>query len=101
MVGKEEPTADLLNCNFSITDDTEMMKCLAFLPTEECYLNLPADSAVDNPLDMETIKEQQDSDNDLQRQATKYADGYVRKALVQLTTFYAILSQETLRRTGK
>ena len=53
MVGKEEPTADLLNCNFSITDDTEMMKCLAYLPTEECYLNLPANSAVDNPLDME------------------------------------------------
>ena len=59
----------------------ELMKCLAYLPDEECYLNLPADSAVDNPLDMETIKEQQDADNDLQRQATKYADRYVRKSV--------------------
>jgi len=57
------------------------MKCLAHLPEEECYLNLPADAAVDNPLDMETIKEQQDADNELQRQATKYADRYVRKSV--------------------
>jgi transposase InsO family protein len=81
MVGKEEPTADPLECHFSVTDDVELMKCLAYLPDEECYLNLPADSAVDNPLDMETIKEQQDADNDLQRQATKYADRYVRKSV--------------------
>jgi hypothetical protein len=57
------------------------MKCLAYLPGNECYLNLPADSAVDNPLDIEMIKEQQDADNNLQRQATKYADRYVRKSL--------------------
>ena len=81
MVGKEEPTADPLECHFSVTDDIELMKCLAYLPDDECYLNLPADSAVDNPLDMETIKEQQDADNDLQRQATKYADRYVRKSV--------------------
>jgi hypothetical protein len=56
------------------------MECIAHLPPEECYLNLPADSAVDNPLDMEMIK-QQDADNNLQRQATKYADQYVRKSV--------------------
>jgi hypothetical protein len=71
MVGKEESTADLLDCHFSVTDDKEMMECLPHLPDEECYLNLPPDSAIDNPLDMETIKEQQDADNNLQRQATK------------------------------
>jgi hypothetical protein len=38
---------------------------MAYLPTEECYLNLPSNSAVDNPLDMEMIKEQQDADDDL------------------------------------
>ena len=81
MVGKEESTADPLECYTSVTDDKELMECMAYLPAEECYLNLPADSAVDNPLDMETIKEQQDADNDLQRQATKYADRYVRKSV--------------------
>jgi hypothetical protein len=81
MVGKEEPTADPLDCHFSVTDDNKMIECIAYLPKEECYLNLPADSAVDNPLDMEMIKEQQDADNDLQRQATKYADRYVRKSV--------------------
>jgi hypothetical protein len=74
MMGKEEPTADPLDCHFSVTDDNEMMECLAHLPDEECYLNLPPDSTIDNPLNMELIKEQQDADNDLQRQATKYAN---------------------------
>ena len=97
MVGKEEPTADPLDCHFSVTDDKKMMECMAYLLTEECYLNLPSGSTVDNPLDMEMIKEQQDADNDLQRQAIKYADRYV----VQSTSFYATLSQETLRQTGK
>jgi hypothetical protein len=59
----------------------DLTECMAYLPAEECYLNLPADSAVDNPLDMETIKEQQDADNNLQRQATKYAVRYVRKGV--------------------
>jgi hypothetical protein len=54
---------------------------MAYLSTEEYYLNLPDDSAVDNPLDMEAIKEQQDADNDLQRQANKYADRYIRKSV--------------------
>ncbi len=41
MVGKEEPTADPLECHFSVTYDIELMKCLAYLPDKECYLNLP------------------------------------------------------------
>ena len=89
MVGKEESTADLLDCHFSVTDDKEMMECMAYLPTEECmaylpteecYLNLPPDSAVGNPLDMEAIKDQQDVDNNLQRLTTKYTDRYVHKS---------------------
>jgi hypothetical protein len=54
---------------------------MAYLPTEECYLNLPSNSAVDNPLDMEMIKEQQDADDGLKRLATKHADRYVRKSV--------------------
>ena len=41
MVGKEESTADLIDCHFSVTDDKEMMECLTHLPDEECFLNLP------------------------------------------------------------
>ena len=81
MVGKEEPTADPLDCHFSVTDDTKMVNCIAYLPSKECYLNLPPDSTVDNPLDMEMIKEQQDADNDLLCQATKYAGRYGRKSV--------------------
>jgi hypothetical protein len=50
MVGKEESTADPLECHLSVTDDKELMQCMTYLPAEECYLNLPANSAVDNPL---------------------------------------------------
>ncbi len=57
------------------------MECLAHLLDKEGYLNLPPDSTIDNPLDMEMIKEQQDADNNLQCQATTYADRYVRKSV--------------------
>jgi hypothetical protein len=81
MVGKEEQTADPLDCHFSVINDKGMMECMAYLLTEECYLNLPSNSAVENLLDMEMIKEQQDVDNDLKRLATKYANRYVHKSI--------------------
>ena len=87
MVGKEELTADLRDCHFSVTDDKEMMKCLAHLPNEECNLSLSPDSAIDNPLDMETIKEQLYADNDLQRQAIKYADRYILMSIHHKPTY--------------
>ena len=65
-----EQDADPLDCHFSFTDDREMSECFQHLPAEDCYLNLPEDSAVDNPLDMEAIKEQQDADQELQQAAT-------------------------------
>ncbi len=81
MVGKDKSQIDPFDCHFSFTDNREMTKCFVHLPEEECYLNLPPDSAIDNPLDMETIKEQQDTDDELQHQATKYADRYIRKTV--------------------
>ena len=91
MVGKKAPTGepttmseqntDPLDCHFSLTDDREMSECFTYLPAEECYLNLPDNSAVDNPLDIEAITEQQDADQELQRTATKYADRYLRKSV--------------------
>ena len=62
-----ESNADPLDCHFSLTNDRELSECFTHLPPEECYLNLPEDSAVDNPLDMEAIKEQQDTDQELPR----------------------------------
>ena len=41
----------------SIMDDPDIAECFLTLPIEECYLNLPNDSAVDRPLDMQTISE--------------------------------------------
>jgi len=61
-----EQDTDLLDCHFSLTDDRKMSECFTYLPAEECYLNLPEDSAVDNPLDIEAIKEQQGADQELQ-----------------------------------
>ncbi len=79
MVGKDESKIDPFDCHFLFTDDREMTKCFVHLPEEECYLNLPPDSMINNPLDMDAIKEQQDADNELQNQAGKYADCYTRK----------------------
>ncbi len=69
-----ESNADSLKCHFSWTDDREILECFQHLPAKECYLNLPEDAAIDNPLDMEAIKEQQDADQELRQQADKYAD---------------------------
>ena len=41
----------------SILDDPELAECFMALPDKECYLNLPNTSAVDSPLDMQTISE--------------------------------------------
>ena len=81
MVGKDESKIDPFDCHFLFTDDREMTKCFVHLPEEECYLNLPPDSVINNPLDMDAIKEQQDADNELQNQASKCADCYIRKSV--------------------
>jgi hypothetical protein len=73
--------AESLECHFSLTDDREMSDCFQHLPAKECYLNIPEDAAIDNPLDMEAIKEQQEADGELQQQATKCTDRYVCKSI--------------------
>jgi hypothetical protein len=79
-----EQDADPLDCHFSLTEDREMSECFQHLPAKECYLNLPEDSTVDNPLNIEAIKEQQDADQELQRTATKYADQYTHKSISEI-----------------
>jgi hypothetical protein len=58
-----------------------MLNCCTCLPDEECYLNLPDDMIDNNPLDIENIKEQQDADDALLQQATKYMDCYTHKCI--------------------
>ena len=41
----------------SILDDPDITEYFLTLSIEECYLNLPNNSAVDSPLDMQTIRE--------------------------------------------
>jgi hypothetical protein len=91
MVGKKQPAEHSINENdvdetpldnyFLWVDDREMFECFKCLPDKECYLNLPDDMVDTNPLDMENIKEQQDSDDALLQHATKYADQYTRKCI--------------------
>ncbi len=54
----------------------------------------------DNPLDMENIKEQQDTDDALLQHATKYVTNICANASVQLMISYDTLSQETLQTIG-
>ena len=61
-VGKSTNNEDAKNIikykNFhSILDDPDMAECFLALPLEECFLNLPNVSAVDSPLDIQTISE--------------------------------------------
>jgi len=64
---------------FSLTEDSEMLKCFTCLPSSEFYRNLPHDLVTDNPLDMENIKEKQDADNALQQHTEKYSDRFLRR----------------------
>ena len=65
----------------SFLDDPDIAECFMTLPIEECYLNLPNVSAVDSPLDMETISEKQQEDTELLARMTKYKDLYFEKKL--------------------
>ena len=89
-VGKKQPATFISNPEsnvedtpldnyFSWTDDQEMLQCFTCLPDEECYLNLPGDLVTDNPLDIENIKEKQDTDDALQHQAEKYPDRFLQQ----------------------
>jgi hypothetical protein len=76
--GKKRPAAFISNPEsnvedtpldnyFSWTDGQEILQCFTRLPDEECYLNLPGDFSTDNSLDIENIKENQDTDDAIQQ----------------------------------
>ena len=65
----------------SILDDPDMAECFLTLPFEECFLNLPNVSAVDSPLDMQTISKKQQEDTKLLACMTKYKDLYFERTL--------------------
>ena len=62
-------------------DDLDIAGYLLTLPIEECYLNLPNDSAVDSPLDMQTISEKQKEDTELVAHMNKHKDLYFENTL--------------------
>jgi hypothetical protein len=80
-IDKDDVNETPLDNYFSLTDDREMLDCFKCLPDEEWYLNLPEDRIDHNPLDMENIKEQQDTYDALLQHATKYADQYTHKRI--------------------
>jgi len=67
--------SDPLDNHYSWIDDIkEIIDCYQCLPEEDSFLNIPADMDEDNPLDMETIKEQQAADIVLQKRVKKYPE---------------------------
>jgi hypothetical protein len=65
IIDKDDVNETPLDIYFSWTDNREMFECFKCLPDKECYLNLPDGMVASNPLDMENIKEQQDTDDAL------------------------------------
>ena len=64
-----------------VDDIKEIVDCYECLPEEDSFLNIPSDMDEDNPLDMETIKEQQAVDAGLQKRVKRYPERYVNKRI--------------------
>ncbi len=62
-------------------DDLDIADCFLTLPEEECYLNLPDDSAVDSPLDMQTTITKQKEDPELIARVKKHENLYFKRKL--------------------
>lgn len=76
------PDIDPLNNHHSWIDDIkEIIDCFNCLDAEDSFLNIPSKMDEENPLDMETIKEQQASDATLQRRILSYPDRYTTKRI--------------------
>ena len=70
-------------CNSSFKD-LQVKHGIAYLTykeIEECYLNVPNESAEDGPLDMQTISKKQKEDTELVAHANKHKDLYFEKKL--------------------
>ena len=82
-VGKSsvEPSKSAIKYeNFcSILEDPELAGCFMTLPYQECFLNLPNDSATESPLDIQTISENQKKDSKLTAWANKRKDLHFEK----------------------
>ena len=65
---------------FSI-DEPKLAECFLALPNKECYLNIPNTSAVDSPLDIQTIHENQIEDMKLLACKDKHSDYYLEKKI--------------------
>ncbi len=69
---------------------------------EQCYLNLPEDMVEDNPLDLENIKERQDTDEKLMQLTVKYPECYSRKNPSTISATSCVTpNQVIIQPTGK
>ncbi len=64
-----------------ITYIFDCIDCFATIWDDDCYLNIPKDMDEDNPLDMDTFKEQHVLDTELQDCVKKYPDRYMTKRI--------------------
>ncbi len=72
--------SDPLDNHHSWIDDIkDVVECYSCIIEEECFLNLPSNMDEDNPLDLETVKEEQANDNMLQNRVMKYPDQCMTK----------------------
>jgi len=99
IVGKNDAPSkdtqiDSLDNFFSTFDEEEMVECfnsvlstennlLQFVEEHDCFLNLAAIEKEENPLNLESIKENQDADEELQKLRDKHPDRYFIKEINQ------------------
>ena len=92
IVGKNDAPSkdtqiDSLHNFFSTFDEEEMVECfnsvlstennlLQYVEEHDCFLNLAAVEKEENPLNLESIKENQDADEELQKLRDKHPERY-------------------------
>ena len=64
-----------------IDDIKQVLECYSCIIEEDCFLNLPSDMDDNNPLDLETVKEEQVNDHTLQARVNKYPERYLTKRI--------------------
>ena len=64
---------------YSIVDDWDIAENFMTLSDEDWHLNLPTISAVDSPLDMQTISKKQNEDTVILARISKHKDLYLKK----------------------
>ena len=62
----------------------DVLECYNCIIEKDCFLNLPSNMDDNNPLDLETVKEEQANDNTLPARVTKYPEQYLTKRIGEI-----------------